>query len=44
MSKAANEAIICQTGTSVARILLGIEKAAENGIIDETIDIALSGS
>jgi len=31
------EAAICQEGTSVAKILEGMEKGAENGTIDDTI-------
>lgn len=44
ITKANIEAAICQIGTSVAKILEGIENGAENGIIDETIAIVLFGT
>ena len=37
MTKENREATICQAGTSVAKILQGMEKGAENGMIDARI-------
>ena len=44
ITKEDKEAIICQVGTSVARILQGIEKGAENGIMDVIVAILLFGT
>jgi len=44
ITKDNREAAICQAGTSVAKILQGIENGAENGIMDAIIETLLFGT